>query len=109
MYGFLNLGMQNSRTVFQDFCIFALQLGENVASESVYNEQDVICALENAGFKDRLKTLPDRLHTQLYKYFYDDGVELSGGEKQKVAIARCLYKDAPYAILDEPTAALDPV
>ena len=96
-------------TVFQDFCIFALQLGENVASESVYNEQDVICALENAGFKERLKTLPDRLHTQLYKYFYDDGVELSGGEKQKVAIARCLYKDAPYAILDEPTAALDPV
>ncbi len=96
-------------TVFQDFCIFALQLGENVASESVYNENDVIQALKNAGFEERLKTLPNGLQTQLYKYFYDDGVELSGGEKQKVAIARCLYKDAPYAILDEPTAALDPV
>lgn len=96
-------------TVFQDFCIFALQLGENVASESVYEEKDVVRALENAGFKERLKTLQNGLHTQLYKYFYDDGVELSGGEKQKVAIARCLYKDAPYAILDEPIAALDPV
>ncbi|MDE6983025.1 MAG: ABC transporter ATP-binding protein/permease, partial [Lachnospiraceae bacterium] len=96
-------------TVFQDFCIFALQLGENVAAESTYDEAAVERALENAGFGDRLKTLPDGLHTQLYKYFYDDGVELSGGEGQKVAIARCLSKDAPYAILDEPTAALDPV
>lgn len=96
-------------TVFQDFSIFAFQLGENVAAESAYEEESVIRALENAGFGERLKTLPEGLHTQLYKYFYEDGVELSGGEEQKTAIARCLYKDAPYAILDEPTAALDPV
>ncbi len=96
-------------TVFQDYSIFAFQLGENVAAESVYDEKAAACALENAGFGERLKTMPEGLRTQLYKYFYEDGVELSGGEGQKVAIARCLYKDAPYAILDEPTAALDPV
>lgn len=96
-------------TVFQDYSIFAFQLGENVAAESVYDEKAAVRALENAGFGERLKNMPEGIHTQLYKYFYEEGVELSGGEGQKVAIARCLYKDAPYAILDEPTAALDPV
>ena len=88
--------------VFQDYRIFAFELGENVAAESDYPEQKAVQALENAGFGERL-------HTQLFKNFSDDGVELSGGESQKVAIARCLYKDAPFAVMDEPTAALDPV
>ena len=66
-------------------------------------------ALIDAGFGDRLATMPDGLHTQLYKDFTENGVEVSGGEAQKIAIARALYKDAPFIILDEPTAALDPI
>ncbi|MFQ8702808.1 MAG: ABC transporter ATP-binding protein [Eisenbergiella sp.] len=95
--------------VFQDYRIFAFELGENVAAETDYPEEKAVRALENAGFGERLKTLKDGLHTQLFKNFSEDGVELSGGESQKVAIARCLYKDAPFAVMDEPTAALDPV
>ena len=96
-------------TVFQDYQIFDFKLGENVAAESEYDGERVKEALENAGFGERLRTLADGLDTQLFKRFSEDGVELSGGESQKVAIARCLYKDAPYVVLDEPTAALDPV
>lgn len=96
-------------TVFQDYQIFAFKLGENVASESEYDTARVEEALENAGFGERLKTLAEGLDTQLFKRFSEDGIELSGGESQKVAIARCLYKGAPYVVLDEPTAALDPV
>ena len=66
-------------------------------------------ALIDAGFGDRLATMPDGLHTQLYKDFTENGVEVSGGEAQKISIARALYKDAPFIILDEPTAALDPI
>ncbi len=89
--------------------IFAFRLGENVASESDYDEEKVTQALRDAGFGERLDSLEKGLDTQLFQFFSEDGVELSGGESQKVAIARCLYKDAPYVILDEPTAALDPV
>lgn len=96
-------------SVFQDYMIFAFRLGENVASESDYDEARVTQALRDAGFGERLDSLEKGLDTQLFQFFSEDGVELSGGESQKVAIARCLYKDAPYVILDEPTAALDPV
>ncbi|MBD5460475.1 MAG: ABC transporter ATP-binding protein [Lachnospiraceae bacterium] len=96
-------------TVFQDYMIFGFQLGENVAAESEYDEEKAVKALQDAGFGERLETMPDGLKTQLFNFFSEDGVELSGGESQKVAIARCLYKDAPYVVMDEPTAALDPV
>lgn len=96
-------------TVFQDYQVFAFKLGENVAAESEYDQGKVVEALENAGFGERLESLEKGLDTQLFKRFSEEGVELSGGESQKVAIARCLYKDAPYVVLDEPTAALDPV
>lgn len=66
-------------------------------------------ALEQAGFGERLRQFKDGLDTLLFQYYSEDGVELSGGESQKVAIARCLYKDAPCVILDEPTSALDAV
>lgn len=65
--------------------------------------------LSKADFGDRLKTLPDGLDTPLYKELDKNGVEVSGGEAQKIAIARALYKNAPFLVLDEPTAALDPV
>ena len=62
-----------------------------------------------AGFGDRLNTMPNGLDTYLYKELDKNGVSISGGEAQKIAIARALYKDAPFIILDEPTAALDPI
>ncbi len=96
-------------TVFQDYQIFAFRLGENVAAESEYDRERAVKALEDAGFGERLAAMPQGLDTWLFKNFSEEGVELSGGESQKVAIARCLYKDAAFVVLDEPTAALDPV
>ena len=95
--------------VFQDFQLISQPLGNNVAGASEYDEDRARKALVDAGFGDRLESLPDGLDTQLYKDFGIDGIEVSGGEAQKIAIARALYKDAPFIILDEPTAALDPI
>lgn len=78
-------------------------------AESEYDRARARKALMDAGFGDRLAAMPKGLDTMLYKDFAEDGVEVSGGEAQKIAIARALYKDAPFIILDEPTAALDPI
>lgn len=95
--------------VFQDFQLLSQPLGANVAGSARYDAARAHKALIDAGFGDRLETMPDGLNTQLYKDFTENGVEVSGGEAQKIAIARALYKDAPFIILDEPTAALDPI
>ncbi len=95
--------------VFQDFKLFAMPLGDNVACSSDYDKNRVEHCLQNAGFAERLQSLPEGLNTYLYKDLNEKGVEISGGEAQKIAIARALYKDAPFIILDEPTAALDPI
>lgn len=95
--------------VFQDFKLFAFKLGENVASKVAYDRGQVTDSLEKAGFTDKLTEMPKGLETYLYKDYDSDGVSVSGGEAQKVAIARALYKDSPFIVLDEPTAALDPV
>lgn len=95
--------------VFQDFRLPSLPLGENVAGRVEYDRDRARRCLTDAGFRERLESLPRGLDTILYKDLDDSGVDLSGGEAQKVAIARALYKDAPFIILDEPTAALDPV
>lgn len=95
--------------VFQDFRLFSFSLGQNVSASAAYDREKVIECLNQAGFADRLKSLPNDLDTFLYKDFDTDGVEISGGEAQKIALARALYKDAPFIILDEPTAALDPI
>ena len=95
--------------VFQDFALLPFTLGQNVAVGMNYDEKKVRRTLDNAGFTPRLKTMPNGLDTYLYKNFEEDGVEPSGGEAQKIALARALYKDAPFIILDEPTAALDPI
>lgn len=95
--------------VFQDFKLFSFSLGENVAAKSEYDSALAEICLEKAGFENRLVSMPKGLETHLYKDFEEDGVEISGGEAQKIAIARALYKDAPFVILDEPTAALDPI
>ena len=95
--------------VFQDFQLICQPLGNNVAGSMVYDRERVKRALIDAGFADRLASMEKGLDTMLYKNLSEDGVEVSGGEAQKIAIARALYKDAPFIILDEPTAALDPI
>ncbi len=95
--------------VFQDFQLFSLPLGENVAGRKDYDREKAERCLKDAGFGDRLAELSQGLDTYLNKVLSPDGVQFSGGEQQKIAIARALYKDAPFLILDEPTAALDPM
>ena len=95
--------------VFQDFQLLAQPLGANVAGAQDYDRTRAEKALIDAGFGERLAAMPTGLDTMLYKEFAEDGVDVSGGEAQKIAIARALYKDAPFIVLDEPTAALDPI
>ena len=95
--------------VFQDFQLICQPLGANVAGSMEYDRDRAKKALTDAGFADRLAAMEKGLDTMLYKNLSEDGVEVSGGEAQKIAIARALYKDAPFIILDEPTAALDPI
>lgn len=95
--------------VFQDFQLFSFTLGENVASQRNYDRDKAVQCLHQAGFAERLHELPQGLDTYLNQDFDKSGVTMSGGEGQKIALARALYKDAPFVILDEPTAALDPL
>lgn len=95
--------------VFQDFSIFAFPLGENIASSDQADEAGILEALQKVNLKDRLEELPDGLDTFVGTDFAENGVVFSGGERQKMAIARAIYKDAPFVIMDEPTAALDPL
>lgn len=94
--------------VFQDFQMFAFSVAENVATSMEYDEKKIIDCIGAAGLAERLKELPEGIRTNLYR-LQNGGVEVSGGEAQKLAIARALYKDAPFVVLDEPTSALDPV
>lgn len=98
-------------TVFQDFKIFAATVKENVLLDFAENgkDEDVLNAIEKSGFAERLETLSDGLETNLTTEFEENGVNLSGGEGQKLAVARVFYKDANLIILDEPSSALDPI
>jgi len=95
--------------VFQDFNLFSFPLGQNIAARVKYQKEKAEACLERAGFKERLVSMPEGLETYLYKHFKKTGVEISGGEAQKIALARTLYKKSAFVVLDEPTAALDPV
>ena len=94
--------------VFQDFHLFSLPLDENIAAGTEIDEAALQSSLAKVGLTGRVQQLPQGVRTRLYNN-NGSGVDLSGGEAQRTAIARALYKDAPFVILDEPTAALDPI
>ena len=97
---------ENYAAVFQDFSLFGATLGENVAMKENPDIEKVMVSLKESSFD---KELPNGADSILLREFDDNGVSLSGGEAQKVAVARAFYKDCPFAILDEPSANLDPV
>lgn len=96
-------------TVFQDFKIFAFTLGENLSFGEPIDAVRAAECLNKCGFGDRLNTLDDGLDTYLYRSYDNKGVEISGGEAQKIALARAIYSEPVCVILDEPTSALDPI
>ena len=101
--------MQLFSVVFQDFQIFPFALGEYVAGSGQVERERAMDAIRRGGLEELLGKMPEGLNTMLNRDFSDQGVEISGGEAQKLAMARAIYKNAPFVILDEPTAALDPV
>lgn len=94
--------------VFQDYQLFDFPLDENISGSSDPDKERVRDALDKMRIMDRVDSMKNGIHTSL-NHEIEDGESLSGGEAQKIAIARALYKDAPFVILDEPTAALDPL
>ena len=96
--------------VFQDFKLFAFSIQENlVLGNAAGEDKRAAEMLGKAGLTEKLASLEKGADTALFKHYEGDGIEPSGGEQQKIAIARALYKDAPVVVLDEPTAALDPI
>lgn len=100
-------------TVFQDFDILPVSILRNI-TQDVLNDSDAVRSrveemLKKAGLYDKIQTLPDREDTLLAKSVFEQATDFSGGELQKLALAKALYKDAPLLLLDEPTAALDPI
>lgn len=94
--------------VFQESCILPRSIAENIA-QGAADEERVWACLEQAGLGEKIRSLPEGIHSRLDRSFYADAVELSGGETQALLLARALYKQAPVVVLDEPTAALDPI
>ena len=94
--------------VFQDYRLFSFSLEENVTLARPAEEGKAEDALRRAGFGEKLDSLSGGIHTAVYKNFDETGFEPSGGEGQRIALARALYRDAPIVVLDEPAASLDP-
>lgn len=95
--------------VFQDFKLLAFSVKENIVFDQLEQDAAIIEVLKEAGFDEDLAKLPKGIETPIYKTFEEDGVEFSGGQSQKIAISRAIYKNSPIVILDEPTSALDPI
>lgn len=95
--------------VFQDYYFMPMTIAENISTTSNYDKAKLYAAFEKAGIANKINTLPDKEKSYMIKDVYKDAVDFSGGEKQKLLLAKAIYKNAPVLILDEPTAALDPI
>src|SRR5690606_6100351 len=102
---------QSIGCVFQDHQIYAVQLAENVVMDNATEKDQprIAKALHDAGFEGKLNKMENGIWTNLMREYDEAGVNLSGGEMQKVAISRIFAKNYPIVILDEPTSALDPI
>lgn len=95
--------------VFQDSKLFSFSVAENVAASTEFDADRVEDCVRRSGLSERLDSMPEGIDSFIYKDFDEHGVEISGGESQKLCLARAVYKGAPFIVLDEPTAALDPI
>jgi len=103
-----NQYMRQISAVFQDYQLFAFSIAENVGALHKIDDDNISRALSEVNLKTHVQKLPHGIHTELYRTFDSEGVEFSGGEMQRLAIARAICKDTPILVLDEPTSALDP-
>lgn len=95
--------------VFQDYYFMPMTIAENICATSNYDKEKLFAAFEKAGISNKITRLPNKEKSYMIKDVYKDAVDFSGGEKQKLLLAKAIYKNAPVLILDEPTAALDPI
>ncbi len=95
--------------VFQDYFFMPMTIAENISAEKEYDQEKLYSAFEKAGILEKINALPDKEISLMDKNVYKNAVDFSGGEKQKLLLAKAIYKNAPVLILDEPTAALDPI
>lgn len=95
--------------VFQDYFFMPMTIAENISAEKDYDKEKLYSAFEKAGIAEKINALPDKEKSLMDKNVYKNAVDFSGGEKQKLLLAKAIYKNAPVLILDEPTAALDPI
>ena len=95
--------------VFQDFKLFSFTLGQNIAADVDYDTKRMGDCMKKVSYYERYLSMEDGPDTYLYKDISEKGLEISGGEAQKIALARALYRESPIIVLDEPTTALDPV
>lgn len=95
--------------VFQDYCFMPMTIAENITAEQAYDKERLFAAFDKAGITDKINSLSEKENTLMVKDVYKNAADFSGGEKQKLLLAKAVYKNAPILILDEPTAALDPI
>lgn len=95
--------------VFQDYFFMPITIAENISAEMDYDKEKLYSAFKKAGILEKINALPNKENALMDKNVYKNAVDFSGGEKQKLLLAKAVYKNAPVLILDEPTAALDPI
>lgn len=95
--------------VFQDYFFMPMTIAENISAEMDYDKEKLYSAFKKAGILEKINALPNKENALMDKNVYKNAVDFSGGEKQKLLLAKAVYKNAPVLILDEPTAALDPI
>jgi ATP-binding cassette subfamily B protein len=95
--------------VFQDYFFMPMSIAENISASQKYDKEKLYSSFEKAGILEKIESLKDKENTLMIKDIYKEAVEFSGGEKQKLLLAKAIYRNAPVLILDEPTAALDPI